>query len=71
MVSSYQSQRNEGPSTTPENLAEKLAQLMLEKESATNQRHLGEPLDAIDRALKRHPGLTRAEAQEMADEFGF
>ena len=70
-MSSHQSRRKGGPSTTPKDLAERLAKLMLEKERAASKQHPGEPLDAIERALKRHPGLTRAEAQEMADEFGF
>jgi len=70
-MSSNQSRRKGGHSTTPEDLAEKLAKLMLEREGAVSKQHPGEPLDAIERALMRHPGLTRAEAQEMADEFGF
>jgi len=27
--------------------------------------------DVVDRAVKMHPGLTREEAQEMLDAFGF
>jgi len=29
-----------------------------------------EPLGAIERAMRRHPGLTREKAQAMFDEFG-
>jgi len=28
-------------------------------------------LDAIARAIKKHPGLTREDAQEIVDAFGF
>jgi len=70
-MSSHQNQRKGRVSTTPARLAEKLTQLMLEKEKVSNQHSPNEPLDAIERALRRHPGLTRAKAQEMADEFGF
>jgi hypothetical protein len=70
-MSSQQNRRKGGHSTTPEDLAEKLAKIMLEKERAASNQHPGERLDAIERALMRHPGLTRAEAQEMADECGF
>jgi hypothetical protein len=30
-----------------------------------------ESLDAIERAIQKHPGLTRKEALELADYFGF
>ena len=30
-----------------------------------------EPLDAIDRAMRKHPGLTREESQAIVDAFGF
>ena len=30
-----------------------------------------EPLDAIERAIQKHPGLTREVAQEIVDAFGF
>jgi len=29
------------------------------------------PLDAIDRAMQKHPGLTREEARAIVDAFGF
>lgn len=48
-MSSHQNQRKGRVSTTPARLAEKLTQLMLEKEKVSNQHSPNEPLDAIER----------------------
>lgn len=59
-------------------LSDKLNSLMLQKEQAASspQESVSDSsspksLSGIDRAVQRHKGLTRAEAQEMADAFGF
>jgi hypothetical protein len=44
---------------------------MLKKESAAQRAQTAMRLDGIERAVQRHKGLTLAEAQEIADEFGF
>ena len=59
-------------------LSEKLNDLQLKKEQTASSQPESEiassspkSLSGIDRAVQRHKGLTRSEAQEMADEFGF
>lgn len=60
-------------------LANNLGTLMREKEtpgvtpfeSKNSSSSPRESLDAIERAIQKHPGLTREVAQELADYFGF
>jgi len=61
-------------------LVDNLGNLMRQKDKlgAGNDKRLkansndpSEPLDAIDRAMQKHPGLTREEAQAIVDAFGF
>lgn len=65
--------------TTLKNVAVNLGTLMREKDASkiTQLRSKndlsppGKTLDAIERAIQKHPGLTREEAQEIVDAFGF
>jgi len=61
-------------------LVDNLGNLMRQKDKVhagngsrlkANLNDSGEPLDAIDRAMQKHPGLTREEAQAIVDAFGF
>jgi len=62
-----------------ERLAKNLAQLAREKERNDSailvdgfpRVPVDKNLDAISRAMRKNPGLTREDAQELADFFGF
>lgn len=44
---------------------------MLKEKSKKTKAPPQQPLDAIAWAMKRFPGLTREEAEEMAESYGF
>jgi hypothetical protein len=58
-------------------LAERLSSLARSKSQSTepqmDEQDYFSPgrFDAIERAMHKHPGLTREKAQQMMDEFGF
>ena len=62
-----------------ERLAKNLAQLTREKDRSGSTIRFDDllrvpvdnNLDAISRAMKKNPGLTREDAQELVDFFGF
>lgn len=45
--------------------------LLKERSAASSQPVSSTAFDPIENAMKRHPGLTREEAEEMAKAFGF
>ena len=50
----------------------KVLEGLLEKKSKSSSSTLqSQPLDAIARAMKRHSGLTREEAEAIAESYGF
>jgi hypothetical protein len=50
----------------------KVLEGLLEKKSKSSSSKLqSQPLDAIARAMKRHSGLTREEAETIAESYGF
>ena len=48
-----------------------LESMLEEKSKKSNNPSQSQPLDEIGRAMKRFPGLTREEAEEMAAMQGF
>ena len=50
----------------------KVLEGLLEKKSkSSSSMSQSQPLDEIGRAMKRHSGLTREKAEELADYYGF
>ncbi len=45
--------------------------MLKEKSNKANELSQSQPQDAIAWAMKRFPGLTREEAEEMAESYGF
>lgn len=68
-----QDQHNEMLETSKPKLSPKaeFAALLNEASDSSSQPESSTAFDPIENAMKRHPGLTREEAEEMARAFGF
>ena len=70
MMSIAKAEREGRPIISQDSI-EKLKALLKEKSEASSKNEQSSMLGPIERAMRDHPGLTREEAEEMAEEFGF